>query len=304
MARFCVRGSDLFGLDNGSLRYPYEDLDSTTLQIIIRNLGRCFSPCELRGFGYISDEIRTSRFLINTINHLASKPDRSASKALESLLADDSIDRWHACLSQARDSQRIIRRDAEYCHPTLQHACQALQGGPPANPGDLAALTVDRIRNIAAEIRTRNNNEWRLFWNEVSHGKPGEPKVENSCRDALLALLKPHLPLSGERSARRPACEPKPIRHRDLGQRIPGAHRGKKEHGPGTLERRSKSTDRKVRRRSRQWRLRGLRCLLVRFGQTTATERWKASEFPRDAGGALEGVAGGEGGAEDFDLRH
>ena len=194
LARFCVRGADPFGLDNGSLRYPYEDLDSTTLQIIIRNLGRCFSPCELRGFGYISDEIRTSRFLINTINHLASKPDRSASKALESLLADDSIDRWHACLSQARDSQRIIRRDAEYCHPTLQHACQALQGGPPANPGDLAALTVDRLRNIATKIRTTNRDEWRLFWNEGSHGKPGRPKVENSCRDALLSLLDPQLP--------------------------------------------------------------------------------------------------------------
>ena len=196
LARFCVRGADPFGLDNGSLRYPYEDLDSTTLQIIIRNLGRCFSPCELRGFGYISDEIRTSRFLINTINHLASKPDRSTSKALESLLADDSIDRWHACLSQARDSQRIIRRDAEYCHPTLQHACQALQGGPPANPGDLAALTVDRLRNIATKIRTTNRDEWRLFWNEGSHGKPGRPKVENSCRDALLSLLDPQLPYS------------------------------------------------------------------------------------------------------------
>ncbi len=92
------------------------------------------------------------------------------------------------------DSQRIIRRDAEYRHPTLHQACKVLQGGPPANPGDLAALTVDRIRNIATGIRTKNTNEWRLFWNEVSHGKPGEPKVENSCRDALLTLLKPHLP--------------------------------------------------------------------------------------------------------------
>ena len=194
LARFCVRGADPFGLDNGSRRYSYEDLDSKTLEIIIRNLGRCFSPGELRGFGYISDEMRTSRFLINTINHLASKPDGSASKALESLLADDSIDLWHACLSQARDSQRILRRDAEYRHPTLQQACQALQGGPPANPGDLAALAVDRLRTIAAGIRTRNTNQWRLFWSEGSHGKPDEPKVENSCRDALLTLLDPKLP--------------------------------------------------------------------------------------------------------------
>ena len=194
LARFCVRGSDLFGLDNGSLRYPYEDLDSRTLEIIVRTLGRYFPPRELRGFGSISDEIRVSMFLMGIVNSLESKPDRSATEALDSLLDDVTLDRWHARLSQARDAQRIIRRDTEYRHPTLRQACVTLRGGPPANPGDLAALTVDRIRNIATGIRTQNTNQWRLFWNEVSHGKPGEPKVENSCRDALLALLKPHLP--------------------------------------------------------------------------------------------------------------
>ncbi len=183
-AGFCVHGAEPFGSDNGSRRDPYEDLDSMTLKIIIRHLGRCF----------ISNEIRTSRFLINTIHHLASKPDGSATKALESLLDDDSIVRWHACLSQARDSQRIIRRDAEYRHPTLQQACQALRGGPPANPGDLAALAVDRLRNIATNVRTTNRDEWRLFWNDGSHGRPGQPTVENSCRSALHTLLDPQLP--------------------------------------------------------------------------------------------------------------
>ena len=194
LARFCVRGADPCNPNHGSRRYSYEDLDSKTLEIIIRNLGRCFSPCEQKGFSYISDEIHVSMFLQDQITSLESKPDRSASEALESLLDDVTLNRWHKRLSQARDSQRIIRRDAEYRHPTLHQACVTLTGGPPANPGDLAALTVDRIRNIATGIRTKNTNEWRLFWNEVSHGKPGEPKVENSCRDALLTLLKPHLP--------------------------------------------------------------------------------------------------------------
>ena len=194
LARFCVRGVDPWNPNHGSRRSPYEDLDSKTLGIIIRTLGERFSPVETRDFYYVTDEIRVSRFLINLINRLASKPDRSATEALESLLGDVSIVRWHAYLSQNLESQRIILRDAEYCHPTLQQACKVLQGGPPANSGDLAALTVDRIRNIAAGIRTRNTNEWRLFWNEAGHGKPGEPKVENSCRDALLALLNLRLP--------------------------------------------------------------------------------------------------------------
>ena len=194
LARFCVHGADPFGPDHGSRNFSYESLENKTLETIIRTLGRCFSPCELKGFGYISDEIHVSMFLQDQITSLESKPDRSASEALQSLLDDVTLNRWHKRLSQARDSQRIIRRDAEYSHPTLHHAWETLRGGPPANPGDLAALTVDRIRNIAAGIRTRNTNEWRLFWNEVSHGKPGEPKVENSCRDALLALLDPKLP--------------------------------------------------------------------------------------------------------------
>ena len=194
LAKFCVRGANSWNRNHGSRPSPYEDLDSKTLEIIIRTLGGCFSPVETKGFSYATDEIHVSEFLIRIINYLASKPDRSATEALESLAGDVSVIRWHACLSQNLDSQRIIRRDTEYRHPTLQQACKVLQRGPPANPGDLTALTVDRIRNIATGIRTQNTNEWRLFWNEVSHGKPGEPKVENSCRDALLALLKPHLP--------------------------------------------------------------------------------------------------------------
>ena len=194
LAKFCVRGANSWNPNHGSRPSPYADLDSKTLEIIIRTLGGRFSPVETKGFSYATDEIHVSEFLIRIINYLASKPDRSATEALESLAGDVSVIRWHGCLSQNLDSQRIIRRDTEYRHPTLQQACKVLQRGAPANPGDLAALTVDRIRNIAAGIRIRNTNEWRLFRNEVSHGKPGEPKVENSCRDALLALLKPHLP--------------------------------------------------------------------------------------------------------------
>ena len=194
LARFCVHGADPCNPNHGSRRYSYEDLDSKTLEIIIHNLGRCFSPCEQKGFSYISDEIHVSMFLQDQITSLESKPDRSASEALESLLDDVTLNRWHKRLSQARDSQRIIRRDAEYRHPTLHQACVTLTGGPPANPGDLAALTVDRIRNIATGIRTRNTNEWSLFWSEGNYGKPSEPKKEISCRNALLTLLRPNLP--------------------------------------------------------------------------------------------------------------
>ena len=194
LARFCLSGADPFGPERSNRRHAYEDLDSRTLKFLIRTLGRCFSPCDSRGFGYLSDELRMSIFLTGICRSLASKPERRATEALESLAGDVSIIRWHACLSQNLDSQRIIRRDAEFRHPTLHQARVALQDGPPANPGDLAALAVDRLRTLAAGLRTTNANPWRLFWNETGHGKPGEPRVENSCRDALLTLLNPQLP--------------------------------------------------------------------------------------------------------------
>lgn len=194
LARFCLHGADPFDSNLGSRCSPYEDLDSRTLEIIIRTLGRYFSPRELKGFGYISDEIPVSLFIGGIVKNLASKPDRSATEALTSLLDDVTLDRWRKRLSQALDSQRIIRRDAEYRHPTLHQTCTALLGGPPANPGDLAALTVDRLRNIGIGIRTSNANEWSLFWSEGNYGKPSKPKNEISCRNALLTLLRPNLP--------------------------------------------------------------------------------------------------------------
>ena len=56
-AQFYVRGADTLWTDYGSWRYPYEDLDSTITEIIVRILGGCFVPCEPRGPGFISDEI-------------------------------------------------------------------------------------------------------------------------------------------------------------------------------------------------------------------------------------------------------
>ena len=57
---------------------------------------------------------------------------------------------------------------------------------------------MDRLRGIAEELRTGNANGWRLFWNEERHRRPREPKHENSCRDALLLLLRERLPRSAD----------------------------------------------------------------------------------------------------------
>lgn len=195
LAQFYVRGKDPV-VTHGEDRwhYPYEDLDSSTLKIVICYLGQCFAPYKHRGFGYITDEVRVSVFLDGLIGSLASNPEKSASAALESLLADTKLVRWREQVANARDSQHRIRRDAEYRHPTLEQACNTLSGGQPANLGDLAALTVDLLEDIAIRLRGSNTNGWRQYWNEGKHGKPSEPRVEHACRDSLLSGLRTRLP--------------------------------------------------------------------------------------------------------------
>ena len=76
------------------------------------------------------------------IRNLAASPDRGASDALDTLLADPVLSGWRGVLSQARDSQSVIRRDAGYRHPDIEQVCQTLNGGSPANAADLAAFVL------------------------------------------------------------------------------------------------------------------------------------------------------------------
>ena len=198
LARFYVFGADSLDSWLSSWEYRYADLDSSTLAIIVRKLARCFDPSRLKVRGVIefSDEFRGSLFVRGLISILASKPDQGATTALESLLNDGAFSRWSKELDAALDAQRTIQRNAQYNHPTLEQVCETLSGRAPASAADLAALAVDLLQRIGERIRTSNDNKWRLFWNEGAYSTPTEPKLENSCRYALLNLLRPELPQS------------------------------------------------------------------------------------------------------------
>lgn len=49
---------------------------------------------------------------------------------------------------------------------------------------------LDRLDQIATDIQTSNSDLFRQFWTEGSENKH---KSENSCRDALLSMLRGHL---------------------------------------------------------------------------------------------------------------
>ena len=104
-----------------------------------------------------------------------------------------SLAAWKRTLDLARDRQRTESRDAGYVHAPPGRVAETLRGGLPTNPADLLALVADHLDDFAAEIRGGDGNAWRGFWNEDSYGRPDEPKLENSCRDAVLGALRARL---------------------------------------------------------------------------------------------------------------
>lgn len=193
LARFFVHPYERLTVEACPWRPYLESIEPPSLALICSLLGRFFLLYEPKGYGGVSEEFLVSRFLARVIKELASRPCGRASAALEALAENPDLASWRDPLSAARETQAMLRRDAEYNIPTLQETCESLGRGRPANACDLSALVVDKIEEIALNIRTTNSNEWRQYWNEDSRGKPIKPKVEESCRDALLTTLRASL---------------------------------------------------------------------------------------------------------------
>ena len=156
-----------------------ERLGVDVVHRLVRLMGRAGSSHA--SFGYL-------------IEALAVLPNEEAGVVLQALVSDPALFRWRNELLQARDGQRVVRRDAAYRHPSVEQIWQTLDGGAPANPADLAALVMDRFGELAGRLRNGNTDDWRQYWNEDRHGRPREPKHEESCRDALLSDLQQCLP--------------------------------------------------------------------------------------------------------------
>ena len=190
----------LFG-DQPLQAFPMDSLGLPVLRLIIRLAGRTFRPWGdnwIGGVIRITPDMSAAERVQWMIDTLARLPSDEASAALQDLASDEALSSWRVELTWARAKQRVVRRDATYRHPSIQRVCRTLHDGPPANAGDLAALVVDRLAEIAHRIRNGNTDDWRQYWNEDPHGRPTGPKPEDSCRDALLSDLRQCLPAEVE----------------------------------------------------------------------------------------------------------
>lgn len=181
-----------FFYHHGRARPSFSELGVEGSELLVRLVGGCARP-DLILKGWVTPAMEASRLAHDLIQPLGASPDKEASVALASLLADPALSLWRDVLSRAQDTQRIIRRNADYRHPTVEQICQTLKGGTPANPGDLAALVADRLDELAVQIREGNTDDWHQYWNLDPYGRPTDPIPENSCRNALLSDLQQRL---------------------------------------------------------------------------------------------------------------
>lgn len=186
------RLADFLWSDHQELFLP-KDLPPCALETLIRLLGHAFGTYELRD-GIIDSPQLALRRIPELIRHLSASPQPSASRALHRLAQDPALSAWRYHLLLAGDQQVTISRDSSYCRPDLDQVRATLDNLTPANAGDLAALALDRLDELAKSIRNSDTNDWRPYWNHDTNGKPTTPNAENPCRDALLRQLKPLLP--------------------------------------------------------------------------------------------------------------
>ncbi len=184
------------------LRFPGPGISE--LELLIRLFGHDVEPDAVFGIeefgedgepvgGLVTLAMSASFFVREMIKRLAADPKQKATSALEALHADDTLSAWHDMLASSLHTQRRIRGDASYHRLTIEQISQTLKGGTPANAGDLAALVLDRLSELATTIRDGNTDDWRQYWN-TPHGQSPTPRHEDHCRDTLLSDLRQRLP--------------------------------------------------------------------------------------------------------------
>ena len=164
---------------------------------LISLLGRHVGPDEFTE-GVATPAIDLSRLVARCIHRLATNPEPTATRALDQLCREPPLPDWGYSLNRARHEQRVLSRDHAYSHPTIAAVKGTLSDDGPANAADLHALVQDRIERVALQIRTSDANLWRPYWQEDRGRQRDTPKHEDSCRDALLAQLRPLLPGGAE----------------------------------------------------------------------------------------------------------
>jgi hypothetical protein len=132
-------------------------------------------------------------YIRNLLDALSADKSAEATEALRRLAIDPAMVTYGDSIKHALANQRARYREMNYKQPDWAETIATLSGGAPANVADLQALVVEHLKEISHRIGGQNIDVYKDFWNEDAHGRPVDPKIEESARNVLLGLLKPRL---------------------------------------------------------------------------------------------------------------
>lgn len=126
------------------------------------------------------------------VRQLAENPIAEAGHALRTFSSDPVLSAWQSELLPAVLVQAAKRRDERFAYTLPSQLSGLLKNGPPLNAADLNAVLATEIGRLRDELRTDDLSPWAQFWN-FDGGKLTRPRIENLCRDHLLARLRDRL---------------------------------------------------------------------------------------------------------------
>lgn len=128
-----------------------------------------------------------SAFVQYAINAIAADQSAAGTEALERLAQALSSTGYYNHLKHVAHEQRRNRRDKEYPIQTVDAVKSILANSAPKTVADLKLVMLDQISDIQKYIRDADTDGCEVFWSS------GRPKIENTCRDRLIDLLRPRL---------------------------------------------------------------------------------------------------------------
>ncbi len=195
--RRVLRLSQFLGGRNDTPRVLIEQLGAGALALLIRTIGALHHPYSLnvdseKGV-IVSSGMEAADRVHGLINLLASDASAEASAELERLSLKKRLEAWRTQLADAKSRQKAIRRDASFVHASVEQVLDVLSNRKPANASDLAAVTMDHLRQIAGSTRDGTSSGHLRYWNVDPYNRAERPRPENACRDALLSDLQHRL---------------------------------------------------------------------------------------------------------------
>lgn len=164
----------------------------------IEQLAPHAEPDRPDGAHWVGEADHRRELVHSMITRLAESTETAAGEALRRLRVNAYTVRWRHVLDAALAAHTRAAREAGFRHASPVSVVQTLYSRAPANVADLAALTVDHLRQLGKELRGAEWNGVSWFWREAvptqtDSPKQFKPERENKCRDLLMPLLSKHL---------------------------------------------------------------------------------------------------------------